>query len=94
MHLFYKTIEASFHSLYNRFNAMKLVFRFILAFLCGTGFLATSLSQAPQNPFTGKLGHPAIEGTLILDDYDVWGGSVIRHSDGRYYMFVSIWPAD
>ena len=73
---------------------MKLVFRFIIAFLCVTGFLATSLSQPPQNPFTGKLGHPAIEGTLILEGYDVWGASVIRHSDGRYYMFVTIWPAD
>lgn len=47
-----------------------------------------------QNPFTDNLGKPDISGTLIMKNYQVWGGSVIRGKDGKYYMFVSIWPSE
>ena len=32
------------------------------------------------------------EGAFRMDDWIVWGGSVIRAGDGKYYMYASRWP--
>ncbi|MFW6371836.1 MAG: glycoside hydrolase family protein [Bacteroidota bacterium] len=32
------------------------------------------------------------QGAFRMDDWIVWGGSVIKADDGKYYMFASRWP--
>jgi len=32
------------------------------------------------------------EGAFRMDDWIVWGGSVIKADDGKYYMYASRWP--
>jgi len=34
------------------------------------------------------------EGAFRMDDWIVWGGSVIKAEDGKYYMYASRWPKD
>ena len=43
-----------------------------------------------NNPFKG-VEPLSIEGSFKMKDHIVWGGSVVQH-DGKYYMFVSIYP--
>jgi len=49
-------------------------------------------SVAPVNPFKGNLGPAPVGGSFRMKDYIVWGGSVIKEDDGRYYMFATRWP--
>jgi hypothetical protein len=46
----------------------------------------------PRNPFAGKLGPAGV--SLQLPDKVVWGASVTKGDDDRYYMFASVWPID
>lgn len=48
--------------------------------------------KGPENPFTNRWEPAPVGGSFRMDDYIIWGGSVIRHDDGRYYMFASRWP--
>lgn len=69
----------------------------VLAMMAGLIFLLSGCKQQEErltNPFIDKLGNPDIAGTLIMEDYQVWGASVIQDKDGKYYMFVSLWPAN
>lgn len=38
-----------------------------------------------------KLGKAPTAGSLKMDDYWIWGGSVIKGEDGRYHMFATRW---
>ncbi|MFW5644462.1 MAG: glycosyl hydrolase family 43, partial [Bacteroidota bacterium] len=51
-----------------------------------------SCQQSVRNPFQENLEAGSINGSFHMPGYKVWGASVIRHEDGKYYMFVSIWP--
>lgn len=44
-----------------------------------------------NNPFK-KVEPLSIQGSFKMKDHIVWGGSVIKHENGKYYMFVSIYP--
>ena len=48
--------------------------------------------KGPGNPFFNRWKQAPAQGSFRMDDYIVWGGSVIRHDDGKYYMFASRWP--
>ena len=48
--------------------------------------------NAPINIFKGNLKPAPIAGSFRMKDYIVWGGSVTKGDDGRYYMFASRWP--
>ena len=48
--------------------------------------------DAPTNIFKDRLGPAPAEGAFRMDDYIVWGGSVTKGDDGKYYMFASRWP--
>lgn len=45
-----------------------------------------------QNNILDKLGVAPVEGGLIMEDYWVWGSSVIKGEDGKYHMYASRWP--
>ncbi len=51
----------------------------------------TTTTTTP-NPFGDNLGPAKI--AFRLENRIVWGASVIRGDDGRYYMFASVWPVD
>ena len=46
--------------------------------------------EAPENPFAGRWLPAPAGGAFRMDEYIIWCGSVIRHDDGRYYMFASL----
>ncbi|MHA7944797.1 glycoside hydrolase family protein [Formosa sp. 3Alg 14/1] len=45
-----------------------------------------------QNIIQGKLGEATVNGGLQMEDYWVWGSSVIKGDDGMYHMYASRWP--
>ncbi|MCG6187588.1 glycoside hydrolase family protein [Maribellus maritimus] len=49
-------------------------------------------SQGPVNVFSQNWKESPREGAFRMEDYIVWGGSVIKSDDGKYYMFASRWP--
>lgn len=48
--------------------------------------------SVPANPFFGNLDPAPADGSFRRDDHIVWGGSVVKGDDGRFYMFASSWP--
>ncbi len=42
--------------------------------------------------FSDKLAASVKEGGFKMEDYWVWGASVIKGNDGKYHMFASRWP--
>jgi hypothetical protein len=42
--------------------------------------------------FADRLLPAPVAGGFRLNDHWVWGGSVVRGEDGRYHLFVSVWP--
>jgi len=78
------------------FGASFLAFSLALSTSSGEANTLQSVTATtpvrPENPFFGNL-EPAPEGgSFTREDHIVWGGSVIRGEDGRYYMFASSWP--
>jgi hypothetical protein len=51
-----------------------------------------SLPDKPVNVFSDNLAPAPIGGSFRMKDYIVWGGSVSKGEDGRYYMFAARWP--
>lgn len=50
------------------------------------------LSATGQNVIYDKLGTAPVGGGLEMEDYWVWGSSVIKGEDGIYHMYASRWP--
>jgi hypothetical protein len=56
-------------------------------------FLNGSLdSPQEKTAFIEKLAPSAKNGGFQMEDYWVWGASVIQGEDGKYHMFASRWP--
>lgn len=51
-------------------------------------------SSIPINVFKDRLSPAPVGGSFRMEDYIVWGGSVVSGDDGRYYMFASRWPKE
>jgi len=63
--------------------------------LCGIILCAIAFSafgEEPANPFTDRLAPAPLAGAFKMKDYIVWGGSVTKGDDGRFYMFAARWP--
>lgn len=45
-----------------------------------------------ENRFYSNWDVSPTEGAFRMDDWIVWGGSVIKAEDGKYYMYASRWP--
>ena len=77
-------------------RAIRVVFILIM-----TGLLAAEPQMAdagqkapagPVNMFEGNLGTAPVGGSFRMKEFIVWGGSVTKGDDNRYYMFASRWP--
>ena len=65
--------------------------------VCGALTLAAfSSSCRTDKPgaFIDKLLPAPIGGGFAMDDYWVWGSSVIKGGDGKYHMFADRWAKD
>jgi hypothetical protein len=51
-----------------------------------------SMAQGQNEAFIDKLGPSVKNGGFRMENYWVWGASVIRGEDGKYHMFASRWP--
>ncbi|MCF6357712.1 MAG: glycoside hydrolase family protein [Draconibacterium sp.] len=51
-----------------------------------------SSHQKQNTPFIDKLALSVKNGGFEMEDYWVWGASVIKGEDGKYHMFASRWP--
>lgn len=49
-------------------------------------------ADARANPFEDRFAPAPVGGAFRMKDYIVWGGSVTKGDDGRFYMFASRWP--
>lgn len=74
-------------SLLKFFKSIPLLIGVLASFGC-----SAKTPTPPTNPFIGKLAPAPVEGSFKRDTHIVWGGSVIKGDDGRYYMFASSWP--
>jgi len=45
-----------------------------------------------ENIFHNNWGVSPKKGAFRMDDWIVWGGSVIKADDSKYYMYASRWP--
>lgn len=55
-------------------------------------FICSSILSNGQNPIYDNLGTAPVGGGLEMEDYWVWGSSVIKGEDGKYHMYASRWP--
>ncbi|SFB27571.1 glycoside hydrolase family protein [Algoriphagus aquimarinus] len=55
-------------------------------------FISFSAAYSQKNPFLNQWDTSPVEGAFQMEDYIVWGGSVIQGEDNLYYMFASRWP--
>ncbi|WP_074937755.1 glycoside hydrolase family protein [Algibacter lectus] len=55
-------------------------------------FIGCLFSCGAQNSLYNNLDEAPIDGGLQMDDYWVWGSSVIKGDDGLYHMYASRWP--
>ena len=55
-------------------------------------FIGCSTICCAQNSIISNLKEAPINGGLKMDNYWVWGSSVIRGDDNKYHMYASRWP--
>lgn len=55
----------------------------------GTGIRCTH-----ESAFIDRLMPAPVNGGFMMEDYWVWGSSVIKGEDNRYHMFASRWPKE
>ena len=76
---------------------VELIFLLILnqLFLFQLSTNAQKKNTSPENEsekFRERLLSAPLNGGFRMDGYWIWGASVIKGNDGRYYMFASRWP--
>ena len=55
-------------------------------------FIGCIMSTKAQNVIFDNLKEAPINGGLEMENYWVWGSSVIKGDDGIYHMYASRWP--
>lgn len=65
----------------------KLFFTLFLVMLC-----IASCAQIPKNELMNKLGDAPAKGAFSMENYWVWGSSVIQDGEGTYHMYAARWP--
>ncbi len=77
-------------------KSMPLVYAVVMSILFIAEPYASEVGEAspdiPVNIFRGNLEPAPIGGAFKMKDYIIWGGSVTKGDNGRYYMFASRWP--
>ncbi len=64
----------------------------IITFLCFFSIVLSASSQQENEAFIDQLLPSVKRGGFEMEDYWVWGASVIEGEDGKYHMFASRWP--
>ncbi|MBC8182167.1 glycoside hydrolase family protein [candidate division KSB1 bacterium] len=79
-------------------NIYTFLFLGLVIFACQQGYEKTNYqliisADALEGEFYQQNGETIIKSpnTLQLEDFFVWGGSVIKGKDGRYHMLFSLW---
>jgi len=54
--------------------------------------LGCTSEPGKDNIFAGNWDVSPAEGAFSMENWIVWGGSVIKGDDGKYYMYASRWP--
>jgi hypothetical protein len=57
-----------------------------------SALLVSVLFCSAQNSIIDNLKEAPVNGGFEMEDYWVWGSSVIKGDDGNYHMFASRWP--
>jgi len=74
--------------------------KFIVDLSKGAAFIALSSSTIACSPpqaeeaFIDRLLPAPVGGGFEMEDYWVWGSSVVRGEDGMYHMFASRWAKE
>lgn len=55
--------------------------------------LFSVLAVNSQNMISKRIGKSLVNGGFKMDNYWIWGSSVIKGDDGKYHMFASRWPS-
>jgi hypothetical protein len=83
----------------NKKSTWQLAFGMIAyLFIAGGCFTATSdrndmdRELVWENNLFDRIGIAPVGGGLSMEDYWVWGSSVVRGDDHLYHMYVSRWP--
>ena len=66
----------------------------ILIVLILLSILGCSNSNKGKTAFIEKLAPSVKDGGFVMENYWVWGASVIKAEDEEYHMFASRWPKD
>jgi predicted GH43/DUF377 family glycosyl hydrolase len=75
----------------------KIIFLLIFIQLILPRFSILAQNEIDKSPndaesFQRRLLPAPIDGGFKMEGYWIWGASVIKGDDGRYYMFASRWP--
>ncbi|WP_299668743.1 glycoside hydrolase family protein [uncultured Polaribacter sp.] len=62
-----------------------LLFVLLMLFSCAD-------KASNDNVFHQNWEDSPVQGAFKMDDWIIWGGSVVKAEDGKYYMFASRWP--
>ncbi|MCF7803531.1 MAG: alpha-L-fucosidase [Candidatus Marinimicrobia bacterium] len=62
------------------------------AFISGQETEVPGVCTAEHEHFRDRLEPAPVDGGFRMEDYWIWGASVIKGDDGRYHMFASRWP--
>ena len=73
-------------------NMKKMFTIFTLMVSVTALFSCAGNSRKGDNLFHENWEDSPVEGAFRMDDYIVWGGSVVKAEDGKYYMYASRWP--
>ncbi|MEO9513476.1 MAG: glycoside hydrolase family protein [Flavobacteriaceae bacterium] len=63
---------------------MRLIFSFV--------FISFFSLATAQNKILDNLDVAPVHGGLEMEEYWVWGSSVVKGEDGKYHMYASRWP--
>ncbi len=71
----------------------------LIHFACPLIGIVTPCFSAPEppaseNPIYQRIQPAPEEPTLRMEDYWVWGSSVIKDEEGSYHMYASRWPKE
>ena len=73
-------------------KVLAMKFKVLIILFCF--FLSSFQSDKKKEAFINRLAASQKNGGFEMEDYWVWGASVIKGEDGKYHMFASRWPKD
>jgi hypothetical protein len=69
-----------------------LLLMFLFTACMGGGEIQEKSEPVWENNIYSRIGIAPVGGGFAMEDYWVWGSSVVRGDDSLYHMYVSRWP--